>query len=162
RRRVAARDDAGEEVDLAFELHAPKLFDVAVGAGGLVGGDGLDLALAQEAALGVDLLGLQRVTLERRLAEHRGRAGEASHVTRLVRGIWNLALGRLGGRLDQMWCGDQAGARETGPADRHSERAEKFSTIDCAWIVHGFSPFGGPLRASLAFGCRPRYAVDAM
>src|SRR5262249_20365278 len=63
---------------------------------------------------------------------------------------------------DQMRCGDKAGARETGPADRHSERAEKFSTIDCAWIVHGFSPFGGPLRASLAFGCRPRYAVDAM
>src|SRR5262245_59054128 len=25
-----------------------------------------------------------------------------------------------------------------------------------------FSPFGGPLWASLAFGCRPRYAVDAM
>src|SRR5262245_36725021 len=25
-----------------------------------------------------------------------------------------------------------------------------------------FSPFGALLRASLAFGCRPRYAVDAM
>src|SRR4030095_13342747 len=48
RRRVAARDDAGEQIDLALELHAPKLFDVAVGAGGFVGGDGLDLALAEE------------------------------------------------------------------------------------------------------------------
>ena len=33
RRRVAARNDAGEQVDLALELHAAKLFDVGVGAG---------------------------------------------------------------------------------------------------------------------------------
>ena len=51
RRTVAARDDAGEQVDLAFELHAPELFDIGVGTGCFVRGDGLDLALAEETAL---------------------------------------------------------------------------------------------------------------
>ena len=36
-RRVAAGNDAGEQVDLLGELHAAKLFDVGVGAGRFVG-----------------------------------------------------------------------------------------------------------------------------
>ena len=84
RRGVAARDDAGEQVDLAFELHPPQFFDVGVGAGGFVGGDGLDLALAQESALGIDLLGRHGVALQRRITEHRGGAGEEGHVAGLV------------------------------------------------------------------------------
>ena len=68
RRGIAARDDAGEQIDLALELHAAKLFDIGVGAGGFVGGDRLDLALAQKAALGVDLLGGENMALERGVA----------------------------------------------------------------------------------------------
>ena len=146
--RVAARDDAGEEVDLALELHAPKLFDVGVGAGGLVGGDGLDLALAREAALGVDLLGRQDVALERRLAEHRGRAGQEGHVPGLVGRIRNLALGRLGGGLHQLRSGDQAGTGKAGPADRDARaRRENFGDRLCGF-VHGLSPCNARLVAS--------------
>src|SRR5262249_39598041 len=56
-RRVAAGDDAGKHVDVFGELHAAKLFDVGVGAGGFVGDNGFDLAFAKEPAFGVDLLG---------------------------------------------------------------------------------------------------------
>jgi len=37
-----------KKIDLAFELHPPHLFDVGISAGGFVGGDGLDLALAEQ------------------------------------------------------------------------------------------------------------------
>ena len=145
--RVAAGDDAGEEVDLAFELHAPELFDVGVGAGRLVGGDGLDLALAEEPALGIDLFGREDVALVRRLAEHGGGAGEECHVPGLVGRIRNLALGRLGRRLEHRRSGHQPGARKPGPADRHAERAEEIATIDLCRLVHGHSPFAGSIRA---------------
>ena len=130
RGRVAARDDAGEEVDLLGELHAAKLLDVGVGAGGLVGLERLDLALAEQAALGVDLLGGEHVALVRRLAQHRGGAGEERHVAGLVGRAGNVALWRFGRGLDQLRSGNQAGAGEAGSADRHAERAEKFSAID--------------------------------
>ena len=71
-----------------------KLFDVGVGAGVLVRRDGLDLALAENAALRVDLLGGQDVALERGLAEHRGGAGEEGHVADLERRGGNISLGR--------------------------------------------------------------------
>src|SRR5262249_61291428 len=92
-RAVAARDHAGEQVDVALELHAPKLFDVGVGAGRLVGGDGLDLALAEQSTLGVDLFRRHDVALVRRLAEHSRRAGEERHVTGTEGGIRNPAFG---------------------------------------------------------------------
>src|SRR4029077_2948563 len=116
RGRIAARDHAGEEVDLALELHAPKLFDVGVRASGLVGGDGLDLALAEKSALGVDLLRRENVALVRGLAEHGRRAGEERHVAGAVRRIRNLSLGRLGGGFDELRSGNKAGAGEAGPA----------------------------------------------
>ena len=96
RRRVAARDDAGEHVDLLGELHAAKLFHVGVGAGILVRREGLDLALAENTALRVDLLGGQEVALERGLTEHRAGAGEEGHVTELERRGGNISLGWLG------------------------------------------------------------------
>ena len=57
---------------------------------------GLDLALAEDAALRVDLLGGQDVALERGLAEHRGGAGEEGHVTELEGRGRDVAL-RCGG-----------------------------------------------------------------
>src|SRR5262245_45489574 len=137
RRRIAARDDTGEEVDLALELHAPKLFDVGIGSGGLVGGDGLDLALSQQTALGVDLLGRQEVPLQRWLTEHRGRTGQKGHVPGLVGGIRNLAFGWLGSGFHQLRSGNEAGTGKAGPADGDTERAEKLASIDCGGFVHG-------------------------
>src|SRR5262249_12676400 len=135
-----ARSHAGEQVDLALELHTPQLFDVGVGAGGLVGGDGLDLALAEQSALGVDLLRRHDVALVRRLAEHSRRAGEERHVTGTIGGIRNLAFGRLGRGLPQLRAGNEAGTGKAGPADGDAERAEKLTSIDCGWFVHGLLP----------------------
>src|SRR5216684_2840029 len=47
--------------------------------------NGLDFAFAQETALGIDLFGGEDVTLQRRLTEHCGRAGQKSHVPGLER-----------------------------------------------------------------------------
>ena len=91
------------------ELHAAKLFDVGVGAGGFVGRDGLDLALAEEAALRVDLLGRQDVALRARLAEHRGRAGEERHVAGLERRVGDVSFD-----LFRRCCRVDHGRRQVG------------------------------------------------
>ena len=64
------------------ELEPAELLHVGVGARRLVGLQGLDLALAEEPALGVDLLRGQDVPLVGLLAEHRGRAREERHRAR--------------------------------------------------------------------------------
>src|SRR2546422_8057126 len=80
RRRVAARGDAAEEVDVLGELEAPELLDVGVGPGVLVGLEDLDLPLAEEAAGSVDLLRREKLALVHRLAEHSPWPGEERHV----------------------------------------------------------------------------------
>ncbi len=139
RRRVAARYDAGEQVDLGIELHPPQLFDVGIGAGRFVGDDGLDLALAQESALGVDLLGGHGVSLERRFTQDCRGAGEEGHVTDLERGVRNPSFCGFYG-ADQLRARDQAGAREAGPADRYAKGTEKIPTTDARCLVHEVLP----------------------
>src|SRR5262249_25122928 len=140
RGRVTAGDDTGEQVDLALELHAPKLFDIGVGSGGLVGGDRLDLALAEQSALGVDLLRRQDVTFVGGLAQHRGRAGEERHMPGSVRGIRDLAFGRLCRRFDQLRSGNEAGACEAGSAYRYAKCVEKSSAVHGIGFVHWVLP----------------------
>jgi hypothetical protein len=60
---VATGDDTGEEVDVSRQLHAPKFFDIRVGACRFMGGDGLDLPLAQKPTLSIDLLSGQDMPL---------------------------------------------------------------------------------------------------
>src|SRR5207248_8193492 len=55
RRGVARRRDPAEEVDFLGQLQAPQLLDVRVRARVLVRLQELDLALAEQAARGVDL-----------------------------------------------------------------------------------------------------------
>src|SRR5262249_24782968 len=142
RGRVAARNHAGEEIELALEVHGPKLFDIGVGAGGLVGGNSLDLALAEQSALGIDLFRRQHVSLVRGLAEHGRRAGEERHVAGAEGRVWNLAFGRIRGSFDPLRSGHQSGTGETGPADGDAEGAEKLAAIDCAWFIHRHLPEG--------------------
>jgi hypothetical protein len=52
-------------------------------------------------------------------------------------GIRNLAFGRLGSGFHQLRSGNEAGAGKAGPADGDAERAEKFTSINCGWFVHG-------------------------
>ena len=128
-RRVAARDDPGEEIDLLRELHPAHFLHVGVGARGLVGLDGLDLALTQQSALGVDLLGGQDMALVRGLSEHGGRAREEGHVPDLVRRVGNIALGLRVGSLDESRCADErhAGRGRRG-ADGDAEPAQEIAT----------------------------------
>src|SRR6266581_265856 len=53
-RRIAARGDAAEKVDLLLELHPAQLLDVRIRAGGLVRLKDLDLAPAEKPAGRVD------------------------------------------------------------------------------------------------------------
>ena len=128
-RRVAAGDDAGEEVDLLGELHAAKLFDVGVGAGRLVGDDGLDLPLAQEAAFGVDLLGRQQMPFAAGLAQKIGGAGQEGDVAGLERRVGNVALG-LVGRLDGSRAGEVGGRSGCRCSGTNRNSIEKRSAID--------------------------------
>src|SRR5207245_2463933 len=76
------------------ELHPFGLLDSRVGARGLVGRDGLNLAFAEESALGVDLLGGQDVAFQHWRAQHRRRPREERHVADFVWGIGNVPLRR--------------------------------------------------------------------
>ena len=125
RRRVAAGDDAGEEVDLLGELHAAKLFDVGVGAGSLVGKDGLDLALAQESAFGVDLLGRQHVPFASGFAQEIGRAGQERDVAGLERLVRNVALD-LEGCMRRSRSGEIGGGHTSGGCANRRARSGMF------------------------------------
>ena len=129
RGRVAARDDAGEEVDLLAELHPPHFLDVGVGAGVLVGLERLDLPLPQETALGIDLVGGEHVALVRGLAEHGGGAGEEGHVADLVGRVRHLArVLHLGFRPVHAGQHGQARRRSRGGGrDRHAQLAQEIA-----------------------------------
>jgi len=140
RRRVAAGDDAGEAVDVLRQLHAAQLLDVGVRARGLVRFHRLDLALAEQSSLRVDLLGGEDVSLVRLLAEHGCRTGEEGHVTGLVRLVgdrplgWHRRLGVRGARQDQ-----RAGGCADG-TDRHADPIQEITTTH---LFSHRSPFGG-------------------
>ena len=133
RRRVAARDDAGEAVDVLRQLHATQFLDVGVGPGRLVGLERLDLALAEQAALGIDLVGGEHVALVGGLAQHRRRAGEERHVTHLVRLVRDGAL-RLRSRCRRLRLGrsgqDQRARARPERADRDAEALHELATAD--------------------------------
>ena len=56
--------------------------------------DGLDLALAEEPAFGVDLLGRQQMPFPAGLAQEIGRAGQERDVAGLERLVRDVPLGR--------------------------------------------------------------------
>src|SRR5262249_61371645 len=93
--------------------------------------------VAKYPAWGLDPLPRDDVALVRGLAEPSRRAGEERHVTGTIGGIRNLAFGRLGSGFHQLWSGNQAGTGKAGPADGDAKRAEKLTSIDCGWFVHG-------------------------
>jgi len=139
RRRISARDDAGEHIDVFGELHAAKLLDIGIGAGGLIGSYGHDLAFAKQAALGVYLFGSEVVAFYRGLAEHRRRSAQEGHVTDLKGRIRNLPFSGLCG-FEQRRSGHRAGPYEAGTADGDAELIKKVAPIDIAGLVHSPSP----------------------
>ena len=95
RRRIAARRDAAEEVDLLLEFQPAQLLDVAVDTGSLVRLEHFDLALAEETSGRIDLFRCEYLSLVHRFAEHCGGTSEKGHVSDLVRRARNIAFGRL-------------------------------------------------------------------
>src|SRR5690606_9153237 len=98
RGRVAAGNDAGEQVDVFLKLKATELLDVGVGAGRLVGKQAFDLALAEQPAFSVDFLGRQKVPLASGIAQQVGRTSQEGHVRGLERLVGNISLD-LGSRI---------------------------------------------------------------
>ena len=105
-----------------------------------VGGDGLDLALAEEAA---------RALISSAARMWPFSEGSPSTAAAPVRKVMcpvlygvsrNVAFGRFGGGLDQLRSGYKTSPCETGPTDRHAERAEEISAIDLSRFVHGVPP----------------------
>src|SRR5262249_17483662 len=125
---------------------------------GCIGVDGLDFALAEQSALGVDLLRRKDVTLQRWLAEHGRRAGQEGHVAGLEGLIWNFALRRFGGRTNHFWASHKASAGKTSSTDCDAERTQQVSSVHWCWfvhIVHEIPPFDAHLgRRSLPGFCR--------
>jgi hypothetical protein len=125
---VAGGDHAGEPVDALRQLHAFELPDVAVDAGGFIGGQGCDLAGAEKSALGIDLVGGQGVPFQRRRAQIGAGARQEGHVTDLERRGGNPAFRRHRTRSTRR-CDQRAGSRRR----RHAQAAEETAPI------HGFA-----------------------
>ena len=142
RRRVAAGDDAGKQVDLLGELHAAKLFDVGVGTRRLVGKDGLDLALAQESTFGVDFLGREHVPLPPGFAQQIGGAGQERDVAGLEWPVRDVAF-RLGRRMRWPRSGE-VGGRHHSASQLQPHRWRNF-VQECPavdWVFHQFTSLG--------------------
>src|SRR5262249_59505645 len=80
---VATGDDTGEEVDIGRQLHAPQFLDIRISTRRFISGDGLDLTLAEESSLGVDLLGSQDMSLIGWLPQYGTGACEECHMAHL-------------------------------------------------------------------------------
>ena len=132
RRCVAARDDAGEEVDVLGQFHTAQLSDVGVGAGRLVGEDGLDLAPAEQPAFGIDLLGRHHVPFTTGLAQQIACAGYQRHVTGLVRPVGHGPLHLGGGSMRRSRSGKVGAGHRTrghGGAGGDAEAVQERSAI---------------------------------
>src|SRR5207245_11418153 len=99
---------------------------------------GLDLAPAEQPALGMDLFRRKNMALQRRFTEYRPRTGQERHMSGLEGGVGYLALRRLAGRFHQLGSGHQAGAGEPGSPDCDAESAEKIPAR--GRFLHGVSP----------------------
>jgi hypothetical protein len=127
RRRVSAGDNAGEQVDLGVEFHPPQLFDIGVGAGSLVRGDRLDLALAEEPPWAL----ISSAAIMWPLSD-----GSPSTAVALVRkvmrptlnGVSGSALRGFLGRLEDPGAANHTGAGDPRPADGHAQCVEKPAT----------------------------------
>src|SRR5207302_669663 len=89
-----------------------ELFDVRVRSRRLVRLDDLDLPLAEQPPVGVDLLSGEEVAFVRRLAEHRRGTGEERHVADLEGFVRDTPLGLRDGLRD--WKPGQAPRRGAG------------------------------------------------
>ena len=151
---IAAGDDAGEEIDALRQLHAPEFLDVGVGSGGLVGGDRLDLALAQEPTFGVDFLGGQEVSLQTRLAQRRGGARLERDMAGFEGFVRDISFGLRRGR-SRPWCRHVTRRPhrrgEAGGPDGHA--GEKIAASDFHFLlVHECPPL--PNSGAPCFGGR--------
>src|SRR5512133_1833325 len=87
RNSIAGGYDAGEPVDSLRELHPSELFDIAINTSGFVRRNGHDLARAKKSPFGVDLVGGERMPLQRRRSQIGARARRKGHVTYLARRV---------------------------------------------------------------------------
>src|SRR5262249_35635741 len=92
----------------------------------LVGGDGLDLALAEKAARGVDLLGGQGVALERRESQDRARPRLDRDVSELDGRFRDAPARRI---LRRRHAGDREIAGGGAP-ERHAESGQEITSTD--------------------------------
>jgi len=106
---VAARNDPREKLDVLRQLHAPQFLHVAVGPGGFVSENRLDLALAEQTALRIDFLLGEDMSALARATQKLGRAGQKRGVTNLDRPVGDVALG-FGRRMR----GPDSGSPESG------------------------------------------------
>src|SRR5262249_1262133 len=119
----------GEPVDSLRELHPSELFDIAVDTGGFVRRNGHDLARAKKSPFGVDLVGGERMALQRRRSQMGARARRKRHVTHLERPAGNFSSRRdarsgatrgrdIGARAES--CRESHAADEVAPIDRYA------------------------------------------
>src|SRR5262249_19694758 len=107
------------------------------------------LALAENAALRVDLFGGERVSLERRLAEHGGRPGQERHVAEAERRIGNFPFRRDGG-FGHYGADNRYRARRGGGADREAELIQETPSV--YFLIHGcILPLGPKSKTFLSF-----------
>ena len=131
---VAARNDAREELDVLRQLHAPQFLHVAVGPGGLVSEDRLDLALAEQAALRIDFLLGEDMSALARAAQKLGRAGKKRGVTDLDRPVGDVAL-----RFDRSIRGPDSGGPKARRPQRRAELFQKAAALLQQFLVHDSS-----------------------
>src|SRR5262249_895507 len=112
--------------DSLRELHPSELFDIAVDTGGFVRRNGHDLARAKKSPFGVDLVGGERMPLQRRRSQIGARARRKGHVTHLERRVGNFTVWRyapagarggrdIGARAES--CRESHAADEPAPID---------------------------------------------
>ncbi len=138
RRRVAARNDAGEQIDVVLHLQPAHLLDIGVHARRLVCPYRLDLAFAEEAALRVDLFRRKGMSLDRWFRHHGQRTGQERHVGGHIGLVGNVALD-LAGRsrcVDQRGRQAAGGGARGGGADGDAHPAQEFPASDVRYFGH--------------------------
>jgi hypothetical protein len=107
----------------------------------LVCSNRLDLALPEQSALSVDLLGRENVSLDRRFRHHGERSGEKGHMGGHIVLVGNVALdpGRRSRRVDQRRSHVAGNGAGSGGADGEAHPAQEFSAGDVGYFRHAIN-----------------------